>query len=240
MDARQRLLLTPSLNGGLHQTENFRVARILVIGASQGIGQAVCRLAVASGHRVRALSRSGRAPVNNRAQCEPFIGDACKPSDVARALDSIDVVVQALGVPVSLDLLLKPVSLFSEATRVLLPEMKRAGVQKLVAVTGFGAGDSKGAINVLQRLPFRMLFKNPYDDKSIQEQLIMASDLDWLIVRPGVLTNGPVSGKCRVLLNPGEWRNGIVSRLDVAEFIVRRIGANEYGRAKPVLIRIPL
>jgi putative NADH-flavin reductase len=168
------------------------------------------------------------------------MGDACKPTDVARALDGIDVVVQALGVPVSIDLLLKPVSLFSEATRVLLPEMKKAGVQKLVAVTGFGAGDSKGAINILQRLPFRLLLKNPYDDKSIQEQLIVASDLNWLIVRPGVLTNGPASGKCRVLLDPGEWRNGIVSRLDVAEFIVRRIGANEFGRAKPVLIRYPL
>jgi uncharacterized protein YbjT (DUF2867 family) len=216
------------------------VAHILVIGASRGIGLTVCRLAVDGGHQVRAFSRSGRAPEDNRAVGEPFIGDACKPADVARALKGVDIVVQALGVPPSLDLIFKPVNLFSTATRLLLPEMKKAGVRKLVAVTGFGAGDSKAAINAFQRLPFGILLKNAYDDKSIQEQLIEASDLDWLIVRPGVLTNGPLSAKCRVLLKPDNWRNGIVSRLDVANFIVQRIGANEFGRVKPVLIRYPI
>jgi uncharacterized protein YbjT (DUF2867 family) len=232
--SRQAHFSALALNGDL------KLARILVIGASHGIGQAVCLLAVASGHQVRAMSRSGRVPVDNRAQYEPFVGDACRSSDVARALEGIDVVVQTLGVGPSLDLLLKPVTLFSESTRILLLEMKKAGVQKLIAVTGFGAGDSAGAINVLQRFPFLMLLKNIYDNKSIQEQLIIESDLDWLIVRPGILTNGRLSGKCRVLMSAREWRNGIVSRLDVAEFIVRRISGNALGREKPVLIRVPL
>ncbi len=109
----------------------------------------------------------------------------------------------------SLDVVLKPVTLFSEATRVLLPEMKKAGVQRLVSVTGFGAGDSNKSINILQRLPFKLLLKRAYDDKSVQEQLIEESDLDWLIVRPGVLTSGPTSGKYRVLSKPAEWRNGL-------------------------------
>jgi uncharacterized protein YbjT (DUF2867 family) len=216
------------------------MAHILVIGGSQGIGQAVCQAAIAKGHRVRAMSRSGRLPGSANANCEVFAGDARNPADVARALDGIDVVVQALGVPPSLDLILKPVTLFSEATRILLPEMKKAGVQKLVAVTGFGAGDSDGAINMLQRLPFNLLLKNAYDDKSIQEKLIAESNLEWLIVRPGVLINGPVSGKYRVLARPSEWRNGIVARADVADFIVKRIDDDALNREKPVIIRFPL
>jgi uncharacterized protein YbjT (DUF2867 family) len=216
------------------------MAHILVIGSSQGIGQAVCQAAVAKGHHVRAMSRSGRLPDNVSGNCEAFTGDARKPADIARALDRIDVVVQALGVPPSLDLILKPVTLFSEATRVLLPEMMKAGVKKLVAVTGFGAGDSHDAINILQRLPFKMLLKNAYDDKSIQEALIAKSDLEWLIVRPGVLTNGPASGKYSVLSRPSEWRNGIVARADVADFIVKRIDAGVLNREKPVIIRFPL
>jgi uncharacterized protein YbjT (DUF2867 family) len=221
-------------------TTRTQVAHILVMGASQGIGQAVCQAVVANGNTVRAMSRSGRMPGNITRNCEPFAGDARKADDVARALDQIDVVVQTLGLPPSLDLLLKPVTLFSEATRVLLPQMKKLGVNRLVSVTGFGAGDSQGAINLFQRLPFKLLLKNAYDDKSVQETLITGSGLDWLIVRPGVLTNGPVSGKYRVLSKPSEWRNGIISRADVADFIAKRIAAGPLNREKPVLIRYAL
>jgi putative NADH-flavin reductase len=125
------------------------MTRILVIGGSRGIGLAVCRIAAGRGHFVRAMSRDGRLPKDIGGTCEAFPGDARNVADVAHALEGIDVVVQALGVPQSLDFILKPVTLFSEATRVLLREMEQAGVRKLVAVTGFGAGDSRGAINIL-------------------------------------------------------------------------------------------
>ncbi len=216
------------------------MTHILVIGASRGIGEAVCRAAIARGHTVRAMSRSGQLREGLGGQCDAFAGDALDPATVQDALDGVDVVVQALGVPLSLDLLTKPVTLFSEATRVLLPAMKAAGVGKLVCITGFGAGDSRQSINVLQRLPFDLVMKRAYDDKTIQEGLIESSDLDWLIVRPGVLTSAPASGKYRVLMKPNEWRNGIVARADVADFITKRIEAGELGREKPVLIRLPL
>lgn len=215
------------------------MSRILVIGGSQGIGLAVCRAAVANGHSARTMSRRGRMPEDLASSCEAFRGDARNPADVARALEGIDVVVQALGVPPSLDFILKPVTLFSDATRVLLPAMEKAGVRKLVAVTGFGAGDSRAAINILQRLPFKMIFKNAYDDKSIQEALIAESNLEWLIVRPGVLVNC-TGGDYTVLTRPNEWRNGLVARADVADFIVKRIEAHALNREKPVVIRFPL
>jgi len=215
------------------------MTRILVIGASRGIGLEVCRSAVGRGHFVRAMSRSGLLPVELKARCEGFQGDALKTADVTRALEGIDVVVQALGVPPTLDFILKPVTLFSEATRVLLSAMTQAGVRKLVAVTGFGAGDSRDAINFLQRIPFDAVFKNAYSDKSVQESLIIGSDLEWLIVRPGVLTNGSSSGKYKVLTRPSEWRNGIIARADVADMIIGRIEANTLNREKPVVVRFP-
>lgn len=216
------------------------MAHILVIGGSRGIGQSVCRAAVVRGHQVRAMSRSGKLPDGVGDGCEAVKADALEAADVERALEGIDVVVQALGVPPSLDLVLKPVTLFSEATRVLLPQMQAAGIRQLVSVTGFGAGDSNASINLLQRLPFTVLLKRAYDDKSVQERLIEESDLDWLIVRPGVLTSGSASGNYRVLSEPSTWRNGIISRADVADFIVQRIEAGKLNREKPVVIRCPL
>jgi uncharacterized protein YbjT (DUF2867 family) len=82
--------------------------------------------------------------------------------------------------------------------------------------------------------------QNAYNDKTIQEDLIVASDLDWLIVRPGVLTNFAASNRYQVLTQPNTWRNGIVSRADVADFIVKRISADQFNREKPVIVHYPL
>ena len=215
------------------------MANILIIGASRGIGREVARSAIGRGHHVRAMSRSGTSP-SGASGAEAFKGDALEPGDVRAALNGMDVVVQALGVPVSLDLFTKPVTLFSEATSILLPEMSAAGVRSLVAVTGFGAGDSNKAINPLHRIPFELALRRAYDDKTRQEALIEASDLNWLIVRPGVLVSAPTTNAPRVLTEPGEWRNGIVSRSAVATFIVDRIEADHYANEKPVLICLPL
>jgi len=216
------------------------MTRILVIGASRGIGLEVCHAAAARGHFVRAMSRDSRRLGDQGDNCEAFIGDARKRKDVARALDGIDVVVQALGVPQSLDFIFSPVTLFSHATRILLQAMKEAKIRKLVAVTGFGAGSSYNAINFLQKPAFNLIFRNAYDDKSTQETLIAESDLDWLIVRPGVLVNLSTTGKYTVLTRPNEWRNGIVARADVADFIIKRIEADALNRTKPVIIRYPI
>ncbi|GAA0779324.1 NAD-dependent epimerase/dehydratase family protein [Roseibium denhamense] len=216
------------------------MAKILVIGASRGIGKAVSEEAAARGHEVRAMSRSGAVTRRRDDRIEGFSGNALKAADMERALEGIDTVVQALGVEASLKMITEPVTLFSEATRVLLPAMEKTGVGRLVAVTGFGAGDCASSVNLLQRLPFRALLGRAYDDKTIQETLIEGSDLDWLIVRPGVLTNGPKSNCYRVLSEPAEWRNGIVSRADVADFIVSQLDNDRLGRKKPVIIRLPL
>ena len=93
------------------------MTRLLVIGASQGIGLAVCKAAAGRGHSVRAMSRRGSSPNTDGKAIEPFQGDALNSKDVLRALEDIDVVVQALGIPPSLDLMLRPVTLFSAATQ---------------------------------------------------------------------------------------------------------------------------
>lgn len=216
------------------------MANILVVGASRGIGLEVTSQALARGHFVRAMSRRGRIPRRVEGKCEPFAGDARKAEDVRKALHQVDVVVQALGVEASLKLITGPITLFSEAARILLREMERSGVGRLICVTGFGAGDCRDSINLLQRLPFRLILQHAYDDKSVQEDMISQSDLDWLIIRPGVLTNGPRSGAYRVLWRRDQWRNGIISRADVADFIVNQLEGGELGRKKPVLIRCPL
>lgn len=216
------------------------MAHVLVIGASQGIGLETVRAALAAGHRVRAFARSAHRIALSDPNLERFSGDALNGSDVAAALDGIDAVVQALGVPVR-DLL-GPVRLFSDATGLLVPAMEKAGVRRLVAVTGFGAGDSRDAISPLQRLPFRLVFGRAYDDKDAQEMRIRRSRLDWTLVRPGVLTGGRATGRYRVLDEPSSWRNGLIARADVAHFLVGQIeDASRIGKVVVLIERaLPL
>ena len=208
--------------------------RVLIIGASKGIGLETTRQALDAGHHVRALARSATAIAISNPSLEKMRGNALKTEDVEAALVGVDVVIQTLGV--GLGDLFRPVHLFSDATRVLIEAMRSQGVKRLICVTGFGAGDSRASISCLQRLPFQIVFGRAYDDKSLQEQLIKESELDWTIARPGVLTSGPQTGHYQILSEATQWRNGIISRADVAEFLVRQIGDQTYIRKTPVLI----
>ena len=208
--------------------------RVLIIGASKGIGLETTRQALKAGHHVRALARSAVGMPLSDPNLEKVRGDALNIEDVEAALMGIDVVIQTLGV--GFGDLFRPVHLFSDATRVLIAAMKARGVKRLICVTGFGAGDSRASVSCLQRLPFQIVFGRAYEDKSLQERLIKESGFDWTIVRPGVLTGGPRTGRYTVLSEPSQWRNGIISRSDVAEFLVRQIEDQRYVRQDPVLV----
>ena len=208
--------------------------RVLIVGASNGIGLETTRQALEAGHNVRALARSATSIEVSNPSLEKMRGDALNAQDVGAALVGVDVVIQTLGV--GFGDLFRPVHLFSDATRVLIAAMRSQGVKRLICVTGFGAGDSRASIRCLQRLPFQIVFGRAYDDKSLQEKLIKESELDWTIARPGVLTSGTRTGCYRILAEASQWRNGIISRADVAEFLVRQIGDQAYIRKTPVLI----
>src|ERR1700733_904650 len=92
------------------------MARVLIIGASKGIGLETTRQALEGGHQVRALARSAAAIGFADPKLEKVRGDALISKDIEEALNGMDVVIQTLGV--SLGDLFRPVRLFSDAKRV--------------------------------------------------------------------------------------------------------------------------
>jgi putative NADH-flavin reductase len=210
------------------------MTRVLIIGASKGIGLETAHQALAAGHTVRAFARSAPGIGSSDPKLEKVRGDALSSRHIAAAVKDMNAVIQTLGVGLG-DLLL-PVHVFSGATEILIAAMQAQGVKRLIAVTGFGAGDSRAGIDCLQLVPFRLLLGRAYDDKDVQERLIKKSALDWTIVRPGLLTNGSRTGNYQVLEGPSQWRSGIISRADVAEFLVRQIDDPAYVRKTPVLV----
>ena len=213
------------------------MAKLLVIGASRGIGLETVKGALRAGHSVRALARSAASIAVQDAGLEKVSGDALDSDTIRDALKDLDVVIQTLGVDISPRAIFEPTTLFSQSTRILVDAMKTGGVRRLIAVTGLGAGDSRGHGGFLyDTLAFPLLLKRVYDDKDLQESIIKSSGLEWTIVRPGLLTNRAATGHYRVLTAPNEWRFGTISRADVADFIVRQIDDRALIGATPLLI----
>jgi putative NADH-flavin reductase len=156
---------------------------------------------------------------------------------VSAALPGAEAVLQTLGAPKDLATTLWGTQLFSAATRILIDAMREQEVRRLLAVTGLGAGDSRGHGGPLYNMiAFPLVLKRIYDDKDVQERMIRASGLDWTIVRPGLLRSGRATGRVRVLTEPKDWTMGSVTRADVAAFLVREAFERRFVGQTPLLI----
>jgi uncharacterized protein YbjT (DUF2867 family) len=211
------------------------VARVLIIGASSGIGLETVKAALEAGHSVRALARSARRIPVDHPKLEKMAGDALQMTTVKRALTGIDVVAQSLGVSGRLEIILKPTRLFSNATKILVTAMQEARVKRLICVTGFGAGDSRGRGGFLYSVALHLLLGRIYDDKDVQERIVRRSKLDWVIARPVILTSGPKTKGYRALVDPRDWTCGFISRANVADFLVKQIDNDAFLHKTPVL-----
>jgi putative NADH-flavin reductase len=213
------------------------MAKVLVIGASRGIGLETVRTALRAGHSVRALARSATSMPIQNASLDKVSGDALDSETIRNALQDIEAVIQTLRVDISPRAVFERTTLFSLSTRILVDAMKAAGLKRLIAVTGLGAGGSRGHGGLLYDVVvFPLLLKRVYDDKDVQEWIITSSGLDWTIVRPGLLTNRPPTGRYRVLTAPRDWRFGMISRADVADFLVQQIDDRALIGTTPLLI----
>ncbi|ATX82401.1 Putative NADH-flavin reductase [Mariprofundus ferrinatatus] len=207
--------------------------KILIIGASRGIGLELVKQAIDAGHYVTALMRDKSVFDDHpHKRLKVRQGDIHTRKIVEGACVGQDAVCITVGmVPSS-----KPVNLFSEGSRNVLSGMKRAGVKRLLAVTGIGAGDSEGHGGFLyDKVTRPVLLKHLYDDKNRQEEIIRASDCDWTIIRPALLTRTAKTGNYRVLTDLTGVKAGKISRKDVAHFMLGELEHPEYIHQTPLL-----
>lgn len=206
--------------------------KILVLGATGATGRLIVSKAVAEGYKVIALVRS-KAKAADLTGAELVEGDARDPAALARALAGCDAVVSSLGTPMSP---FREVTLLSTATRALVGVMAQENVQRLVCITGLGAGDSRGHGGFFfDRLFLPLMLRKVYEDKDRQEDAIRASTLDWTIVRPTVLNDKPARGRAQALTDLSGIHGGTIARADVADFVVQQLATNIWLRKAPLI-----
>jgi putative NADH-flavin reductase len=200
---------------------------LLIVGATGGTGQQLVSQALERGHRVTALVRKepSAAP---RPGLVTVLGNVLNAASLDRAAQGQDAVLSALGHKQ----VFRPTRILSEGTRNLIGAMQRHGVRRFVCETALGISDAWWQMGLYYTLFVRPVILPLYFwDKTRQEAVIRASDLDWTIVRPGALTNGPKRGRYRQGPRVGHWLWTVrISRADVAAFMLDQLTESRYVR----------
>lgn len=215
---------------------------VVVFGATGGTGRCLLEQARAAGHRVTAFVRDA-AKLAAYPGLYVVQGDARDYNDVAHAVAGQDAVLCALGGRAALRSRrsMSPANqVCFQSTQQIVVAMQALGVRRLIAVTMHGICESQAHSGIWRKLIFDrgvvpLLMQHEVIDKTLQEQTIRNSTLDWVIVRPTRLTNGPQTGDYRVAVELRLGLHAKVSRADVAAFMLEQLNTSMYLRRTPAI-----
>jgi putative NADH-flavin reductase len=199
--------------------------KLTVVAATGGIGRHVLDQAVAAGHEVTAVVRN---PDTLSQPVRVVTADlaTADPAALQAAVEGADAVLSGLGPRSNAD-----AGIASRGTRAVVAAMQATGARRLVVVSAapIGTVPSPGRPKPPRHDPgdgffmrhllshvAKTLFREHYADLAVMEDLVRDSGLDWTIVRPPRLTDGPLTGVYRTAYGrniPGGWK---VPRADVA------------------------
>lgn len=192
--------------------------RLTIFGGTGRTGKLLLDKALAAGHDVTAVVRDpARLDPAARDRTEVVIADVRDAAAIEPAIAGRDAVLSALG-PAGTGVSTVCADFAKAAARA----MERVQVARLVVLSASGAHTTGDP------LPVRLLVKpllgtflrHAFADMRAMEDAIMASGLDWTIVRPPQLVDKPATGSVRSRLD-GNVRGGYrIRRADLAGYVL--------------------
>ena len=199
--------------------------RLLVFGATGGTGRALLEQGLAQGHQMTAFVRNPAA-LEARPGLTIIQGDVTEAAAVGRAVAGHEAVLSALGPRGG------QYGVLPGGVQNIVAAMSQAGVRRLMHVSSFGVGDSLAQMGwVARQIVVPLFLRKALDEKEIEEGIIRASDLDWIIARPGGLEDGPRTGVYRCITDPREKvGQPRIARADVADFMLQNLADERFVR----------
>ncbi|HWX39038.1 MAG TPA: SDR family oxidoreductase [Candidatus Sulfotelmatobacter sp.] len=191
--------------------------KLIVLGATGGIGQEIVRQAAERGHEVTAFVRAPERLNSVAARFGVIQGDPLSSAELERALEDQDAILSGFGprVPIAK----ADATLLHRFGVALSDAMRKVGIRRAVIVsTAFLFTDS---IIPPTNLVGRLFFPNMVADASEMESFFQKSGLDWTLVRPPRLTDRPRRGRFRVREGHLPGFGFTISRADVAAFMIK-------------------
>ena len=191
---------------------------VIVFGANGGIGRNVVEQALAAGHRVTAVARRPETVKLQHPQLVVKRGDVLDAPGLLPLLVGQQAVVSAVGAPSR-----APTVVYSDGVGNILRAMEPAGVRRLLCISATGLEPGPLVQRVVAKVVLWPLLRNMYSDLVCMEDRVRHSDVDWTIVRPPRLTDGPHTGHYVDSHNahlPAAWT---ISRADLADYLVHHL-----------------
>lgn len=199
---------------------------IVVLGATGGTGTELVRESLKRGHSVTGFVRDAARLSEFRGRIRVVEGDLLDRGAMAKVLENHDAVLSGFGprVPISKS----DAHLLEQFAAVLAGAMQDAKVRRLVIIsTAFLFKDS---IVPPTYLLGKLLFPSVVTDTVALEKTVRESLLEWTIVRPPQLTDGPMTGTYRERIGHLPRLGFKISRADVAHYFVKAIGKDDVMR----------
>ncbi len=198
--------------------------KIAIFGASGGTGKLLTERCLAAGHSVSALLRRP-AEFASREQVRVVQGSAFDPAAIADTLQGTSVVLSALGAKSPF----KREDVLERAIPLVVAAMQASGPKRIIALGSAGALstslDRQPALSrwLAKKFVYNGLLKYPVLDQVAQHAALSTSGLDWTMVLPPVLTNTSARGRYRVDGQALPRFGVMISRADVADFMMQQI-----------------
>jgi putative NADH-flavin reductase len=194
--------------------------KLMIFGATGGTGARLLDQALEAAHDVTVLARNptsiGR---ENVTVCQ---GDVLDPAPWRSLVAGQDAVLSCLG---STDRK-HATTVYSEGTANILAAMRSGAVRRLVCLSSAGldiAPETPLAQRLVTRLVIQRIYRHGYADMAKMENLVTAGDTDWTVIRPPMLTNGPLTADYRTAANTHLTNPKSISRADLAHYILNHI-----------------
>lgn len=197
--------------------------KIIVFGATGGVGQSVVRQAVENGFEVTAFVRTPTKLEVTDDNIKVIKGNAFNQAEVTAAIAGHDAVVSCLGSSQGM----KKSTELQEMTKNIVTGMREHDVKRIVYIAS--AGIHKELPGISGKLIMGLL-KNALTDHRAATDYIEANGLNYTIIRPMGLTNRPFTGEYRESMTstsvPKNSRS--IPRADVAHFILKALQDAQY------------
>ena len=203
--------------------------KIALFGATGRTGGLIMERALSAGHQVTVLVRDPSKLKQPQSELLIIEGDARQASAVADAVQGTDVVISALGSGND------TVTLFG---RNAMAAMELTGVRRIVSLVGASVvvpGDLPSMSMSMLRLITRIFGGKMLKDGETHARELATSNLDYTLVRPPRLTDGPESGRIQHDLTLKLGPTSSISRADLAAFLLEIAVEGRYIRAAPMV-----
>ena len=192
--------------------------KIVVFGATGGIGSQVVRQGLDVGHEITAVARHPSAMTLKHERLEVIQGDVLQLDTIRASIVGQDAVISALGVRN-----LAPTTLYSEGVMNIMQAMKVSKVRRLLCISARGLDPGPLWERLIAKPILWLILRNMYTNLVRMETALKMSNLDWTILRPPTLTNGPRTGRYQSAINQHLSRNFSIARADVADYMINHL-----------------